>query len=431
MRFQRVTVTAKARDQYKKKENFGLKKFWIKFLKVSGIVCLSLAVIFGIIALLNKISEGSMNKYIDSFAKVEYDGQVEAPMIDGHGNYYFTDDGDFKVMHLTDIHIVGSVFKRGADKKALNAVAAMVSEERPDLVVITGDISFAVPYLGTVNNAYAHRYFIRLMERLGVYWTVTFGNHDSEKYNFHKRADVAKMYSDAKLEYCLFSSGPDDVFGECNHVINLKNGDGFVTRSFIMIDSNAYTENDPFGLGWDYDIVRESQINWYLDTVKLYQNENAKLAEPDGNAPEHKSLIFMHIPMREVKVANDEYVVAGNTDTVNVKHLGGVAGESGQVVYCPENEEMLFETICELGSTDGVFFGHDHLNNFVLEYKGVIFSYGHSVDYSAYAGIAKQGAQRGCSLIFCRAGGITVTHENYYQEKYQPLYEKERVDISK
>ena len=139
----------------------------------------------------------------------------------------------------------------------------------------------------------------------------------------------------------------------------------------------------------------------------------------------------MHIPMREVKAAYDEYVAAGEKDTESVKHLGGTAGESGQVVYCPEYDEMLFEAICELGSTEGVFFGHDHLNNFVIEYKGVVFSYGYSIDYSAYAGIAKRGAQRGCSVITCGADGITVTHENYYQDKYRPLYEKERVDVSK
>lgn len=409
-----------------------MKKFFKKFLKIFGIVVLSIALLCGVIALLNKISEGSMNKYIDSFAKVEYDREpLGEPMIDGYGNYYFTCDGEVKVLHLTDIHIVGSIFTRGADKKALNAVAAMVSAEKPDLVVVTGDISFAVPYLGTVNNAYAHRYFIRLMEKLGVYWTVTFGNHDSEKYDFHGRAAVADMYSDEGLEYCLFSSGPDDVYGECNHVINVKDSDGFVTRSFIMIDTNSYTENDPLGLGWDYDTVRESQINWYRDVVKLYQNENAKLAQVKGSAPEHRSLMFMHIPMREVKAAYDEYVAAGEKDTESVKHLGGTAGESGQVVYCPEYDEMLFEAICELGSTEGVFFGHDHLNNFVIEYKGVVFSYGYSIDYSAYAGIAKRGAQRGCSVITCGADGITVTHENYYQDKYRPLYEKERVDVSK
>ena len=386
--------------------------------------------ILGIIALLNKISEGSMNKYIDSFDAVAYEDRLE-PSLDGHGNYYFTTDGDFKVMHLTDIHIVGSIFTSGKDKKALNAVAAMVSAEKPDLVVITGDISFAVPYLGTVNNAYAHGYFIRLMERLGVYWTVTFGNHDSEKYNFHNRAAVAAMYSDEALERCLFSAGPADIYGECNHVINVKNTLGAVTRSFIMIDTNAYTDNDPLGLGWEYDHIKEDQIEWYRGVIGLYTKENEAILGSNESATP-PSMLFMHIPIREVKAAYDEYIEAERSDTDNVKYLGGNDGEDDQVVYCPENDEEMFETVLELGSTDAMFYGHDHLNNFVLEYKGVTLSYGHSIDYSAYFGIAKKGYQRGCSVVLCASdGSFTVTHENYYQDKYEPLYEKEKVDMTK
>ena len=102
------------------------------------------------------------------------------------------------------------------------------------------------------------------------------------------------------------------------------------------------------------------------------------------------------------------------------------------MVYCSEYEDNLFETVLELGSTKAMFYGHDHLNNFVLEYKGVTLSYGYSVDYSAYAGIAKKGYQRGCAVITCSPDtSLSITHENYYQDKYPSLYEKEEVDMSK
>ena len=85
----------------------------------------------------------------------------------------------------------------------------------------------------------------------------------------------------------------------------------------------------------------------------------------------------------------------------------------------------------ELGSTKAMFYGHDHLNNTVLEYKGITLSYGFSVDYFAYAGIDKIGSQRGCSIITCHPDGtFEITHENYYQDKYVPLYEKEIVDLT-
>ena len=54
--------------------------------------------------------------------------------------------------------------------------------EKPDLVVATGDIAFPVPYMaGTFNNYSGAKAFENLMESLGVYWTVTFGNHDAEE----------------------------------------------------------------------------------------------------------------------------------------------------------------------------------------------------------------------------------------------------------
>ena len=91
----------------------------------------------------------------------------------------------------------------------------------------------------------------------------------------------------------------------------------------------------------------------------------------------------------------------------------------------------MFETMIELGSTKGMFFGHDHLNNIVLEYQGIKLSYGYSVDYFAYSGIASVGSQRGCTIINCKTDtSFEIIHENYYQDKYQPLYDKEVVDLT-
>ncbi|MBO5930913.1 MAG: hypothetical protein J6Q70_01600, partial [Clostridia bacterium] len=89
----------------------------------------------------------------------------------------------------------------------------------------------------------------------------------------------------------------------------------------------------------------------------------------------------------------------------------------------------LFETVLEKGSTKALFYGHDHLNNFVLDYKGVKLSYGYSIDYLAYC-TDEQGYQRGCTIITCAPNGdATIVHENYYQDKYVPLYEKENANM--
>ena len=382
-----------------------------------------------VLAIGNKITSDAMVAYIDSFTKIEYENQL-TPEYDENGAAYFVTDGEFKVMHLTDVHLGGSLLSIGDDKKAMNAISAMINTEKPDLVVITGDISFAVPWGGTLNNKYAHDMFIRFMENLGVYWTVTFGNHDSELYNYYNRSDVAGFYENESLKYCLFDRGPEDVFGQCNHAITVRNSDGLITESIIMIDSNSYTDEDIFGFNWVYDNIHQDQIDWYRETVEAHNAHNKSINPNIDTTVE--SLMFMHIPLMEVRDAHDEYLAAGEKNTENVKRLFGKIGEEAPYVYCSEIEEEMFETILELGSTKAIFYGHDHLNNTVLDYKGVALSYGYSVDYFAYLGIDQQGSQRGCTVITFSQGGTThITHENYYQDKYIPLYEKEVVDMTK
>ena len=80
------------------------------------------------------------------------------------------------------------------------------------------------------------------------------------------------------------------------------------------------------------------------------------------------------------------------------------------------------------------FVDSEHLSPEALakKHKGVTLSYGYSVDYFAYAGIAKIGSQRGCTVITCHPNtSFEITHENYYQDKYVPLYNKEEVDLTK
>jgi predicted phosphodiesterase len=233
------------------KSCFGRKTKMKKALKITGIVLASLLLVFGLFAAINQIGEKQMNAYIDTFSAVEVEDALTPVLEDGE--YFFTTDRDFKVMQLTDVHLGGGFLSRNEDKMTINAIAAMVAHENPDLIIVTGDISFAVPYIsGTINNAIAHRMFMRLMERLEIPWTVVFGNHDSESYNYYNRVAVSKMYNDESLEHCLFL--PDgDLSGEGNHVINVKNSLGLITESFYMIDTHSYTDQDPLGIKWDYD----------------------------------------------------------------------------------------------------------------------------------------------------------------------------------
>jgi hypothetical protein len=214
------------------------------------------------------------------------------------------------------------------------------------------------------------------------------------------------------------------VFGESNHIITVKNSLGLITSSYVMIDSNAYTGIDVFGIGWDYDNVHDDQIAWYRENIEYYTNKNLEVynsldisKRPAGfNTDAILSYMYMHIPPEEMLKAYNE----ASATEIPDKEKYGIAGESGKVVFSSDHPDMLFETVVELGSTKGIFFGHDHLNSLRFDYHGVLLSYGYSIDYSAYAGAT--GYQRGCTLLTVSPDGKhDVRYSNYYSGIYDNL----------
>lgn len=403
--------------------------------KALKVICIILAVIIGaagICAVLSATGNKANIEKISAFEKVEKADRL-VPEKDEDGNWTFTTDRDFKVVQLTDVHIGGGFMSLKKDSMALNAVAAMIKAEEPDLVIATGDVSYPVPFqAGTFDNLASAKVFAALMEKLGVYWTLGFGNHDTEAYSYHNRADISEFYSSEEFEYCLFSAGPEDVDGYGNQIINVKNSDGIVTQSVFVFDSHSYIDGDVLGIMWKYDNIHENQVVWYEESLNKINARNAEIAkEKDLDIPETvKSAAFFHIPLTEQKDAWYEFADNGFADTENVKLIYGTAGEGKKVVYPGVGEDGLFEKMLELGSTQAVFCGHDHYNNFSLEYKGIRLTYGMSIDYLAYPGIYKEGSQRGCTVItFSPDGSFDCKAESYYQEKYASVYDKETVDM--
>lgn len=365
----------------------------------------------------------------NEYNRIETENQL-VPQKDENGYWCFTTDGDFKVMHLTDIHIGGGFLSKDVDEKALNAVALMVTKEKPDLVVATGDICFPVPYTaGTFNNYTGAKAFGNLMESLGVYWTVTFGNHDAEAYSYFDREAVAEIYSSEEFEHCLFQAGPEDVDGYGNHIIEVKNSQGIITQAMIMIDSQAYIKDNIIeSIKGTYDNIHPNQVEWYEAEIKRMNAENSKVIKSiqgDANGGLFKdygtvkTLAFFHIPLVEMDDAWNEFKENNYADTKNFKYTEGIIGETGRQVCCGYGEDDLFEKMLELGSTKAMFNGHDHVNNTTFEYKGITFSYGYSIDYFAYSGIDKLGSQRGCTMITCKPDtSFTIDKYNYYSDRY-------------
>lgn len=398
-----------------------------KGLKIFGIIIGVIIIAVCINMLANTIYNNRRIDYVSSFEPVKFENQL-IPKKDSDGNWTFTTDRELKIMHLTDIHVGGGWLSAKNDSMAINAVVAMVKAEKPDLVVVTGDIVYPVPYeSAALNNLPPHKIFATLMETLGVYWVPTFGNHDTEFYSFYSREEISEYYSGEDFKYCLYERGNESLDGFGNSVINVKNSQGIITQSIFTIDSHAYTGSGLSSiLAMDYDNIKQNQVDWYKNIVEKNNEYNNNLIANLENKDELLSkydklntLLFFHIPLQEYKDAWFKYVENGYKDTDDIKLIYGTAGETGDIIYCGVDGDNLFETMQALGGKHGIFCGHDHVNNFSIDYKGIRLTYGMSIDYLAYGKIHTLGSQRGCTMITVNPdGSFDCVAENYYQDKY-------------
>ena len=420
------------------------RRYNIRAIVITSVVCGLVLVFFGICALCSWVGYTGNFDYIATIEAIDYDSPFTLiePEDSKTGYYEFVADSaedSFRVLHLTDVHIGAGAFSAEKDRWAIEAVSETVRRVKPDLVIVTGDMAYPVPFqAGTFNNKREAEMFASMMERLGVYWTITFGNHDTEIYSLYDRDDIAaEVYSDPKWEHCLFREGPTDIAGKGNDVIVVRHptadgveivdaasyeanvGSTKISQALVTIDSHSYTDGDYFGIAWKYDNIHQDQINWYA-------REMDRLTEMNGGE-QVKNLVFFHIPLTEYGVYWNEYKDNGHEDTANVHYVQGKAGESGEKSFPGVNDCLTFETMLTHGG-QGTFCGHDHYNTFAIDVKattkdadgndvtGVIrLSYGMSIDYLAYVGIASDIEQRGGQEIRIDADGGFATRHWAYQ----------------
>ena len=325
--------------------------------------------------------------YINSVPYI-YEGESRISYDDRTGVYTVTKpDGDFRILQLTDIHLGGGVLSYSKDAKALEAVYALLVETNPDLVVVTGDLSYPVGLSSfSFNNTAPVQQFAAFMRNTGIPWAFTYGNHDTESLASVDRYSLDELYRSLSWKTSrtlMYPYTQPDITGRNNQVIEIREQDGTQDYTLFLIDSNAYT-----GAGFSkYDYIRDDQVDWYRKEVER-MNEEAGRVVP--------SLVFFHIPLQEYKTAYELYLQGSS----EVTYFFGENKESPKrPVCCSDYPSKLFDTAEELGSSKWFFCGHDHYNNMSLEYRGIRLTYGMSIDYLATPGIARDTAQRGATLI--------------------------------
>lgn len=302
-------------------------------------------------------------------------------------------DGEFKVLMFTDTHITDD---KEINNTTLTHIVNNIKQQNPDLVIFGGDnITYGF-------NKERNIQFAQLMENLGVYWAAVLGNHDGEGFMATSREAVIKLYS--SYDYCLLKESKKGVDGYGNCTINILNSDGTLKEVFFLMDSGDYMTIPTklkYGVknifGEVYDGVKESQVQWYKD------KHDALTAEYG----DFKSVTVIHIPPYE---AEQEY---SESDYLYGEKREGVC-ESGF-------DSGLVTAMIEKGSTQAVYFGHDHVNDFGVMYENILFSYIQTSGYDTYTMQSKFDAPenewlQGCTLLNIKEDG-TYTAERIFNHQ--------------
>jgi len=307
---------------------------------------------------------------------------IKPKVIDGYTVFTKEKGKDFVILQLTDLHFGRGFLSRKSDILAHNAVVTIVNRVKPDLIILTGDNVYPISiFSGTSNNMRQSKYVGELMESFQIPWTLTFGNHDCEPFSKADKNKLASYYS--SLEHCLLKNDVKDISGTGNHIIKLNNADSTLNTALVMLDSNMYVGKTFFS---GFDNIHDDQIEWYKKSIKEMSGE--KIAS---------SLAFFHMPPQEMRDAW-EILKLGGTDKVTY-HLGGIGEINDHVGYSRKKQGNFFEEMVKLKSCKGMFFGHDHLSNLSVTYKGIRLTYGMSIDFLAYRKIRKKYTQRGGTII--------------------------------
>lgn len=251
----------------------------------------------------------------------------------------FRSDSTFKIVQFTDIHFQ---LDNPKSTPALQNIDNILTSERPDLVVLTGDIIYSSPAKPTL---------LKVLERLAAHhipWVYEFGNHDDEQGLSNRQLyDIARQ-----VKGCIMPAiAPGQ---ELDFVLPIQSHKGStIAANLYCMDSHAYAPKSykTDGYAW----LTFEQVAWYRNQSKAFKTANGGQTIP--------ALAFFHIPLPEYHDAvRDENAI--------------MMGTRQEACCSPRFNSGMFTAMYEGGDVMGIFVGHDHDNDYSVMWHGILLAYG-------------------------------------------------------
>ena len=276
-------------------------------------------------------------------------------------------DRKFTILNFSDPQLSNAEWDESHSEGALlrETVTALISQVKPDLITVSGDLAWAGEYESYANLA-------DLLDSFGIPWAPVFGNHDNQKgpEAVAKAAEILKA-----RKTCLLEPG-DPAMGCGNYVIGIEE-DGKLIHGLILMDSHDRKPwVDPEGNTHNaWADLEPNQFPWYREQVDMLKGRGAR-----------ESSLLMHIPLYNYRPAV-EAALRADIDRSAVSPFNGEQGDCWNP--CFENSfGVLYEGISSFPADNGFFdeilaadhtktvlCGHDHVNTIGVYWRDVLLAF--------------------------------------------------------
>lgn len=241
-------------------------------------------------------------------------------------------DRDFRILHLTDLHLGFGPLSKGTDGPAMDTVRTLIKRTEPHLIVLTGDSIF--PFLtrsGTLNNRKQAQKLMDFLDGFAVPYTLVLGNHDCELLSACGKEELAGLYKQGR--YCIFTEGRKGLTGVGNFLLELADESGKVLLPLVMLDSNMYGEGGWFFSG--FDRIHDDQADWCMKRLDALKQEDQDI----------KGMAFFHMPLCEMKEAYEKMKLGDQS----VVYRHGSIAEKGEYFGISRYKGTFFDRAVENG----------------------------------------------------------------------------------
>ncbi len=310
-------------------------------------------------------------------------------------------EDDFRLLNLTDPQLkieewqadnrTGKVFKK--------TVETLIERVSPDLITLSGDLSYAGDFA-------SYRKFADYFDSFQIPWTCCFGNHDNQDGD----EPVQKVLEEYRRHPYFVFEPCDPALGNSNFVILIeKNGKS--AEGVILMDTHdkiPYTK-DECGKNLAWAGLTPQQLEWYRNRIADLEQQGCRDSTLITHIPINaylaaaKAAFKQAEPNRSVTLADSD-----GTDPWNAGYEDSYGVFHEPISAYPEDEGA-WDLICELGSTKHIVCGHNHINNWVVNYHGVRFIFGTKTGIGSYF----EPDLNGGTVLMINQNGVRSVHHEY------------------